>query len=82
MTHEADALAADALLVHLVSGGFKGPVNEHGPANDVLARNEAPETEPANSRAVSPMAKPCREERRVAIDDVVREVDWPICAVA
>src|SRR5271170_5982755 len=41
--HEADALA-DALLVDLVGGGFKGPVDEHGTAHDVLARDEAPET--------------------------------------
>ncbi len=40
---EADALA-DGLLVDLVGWGFKGPVDEHGAANDVFAWDEAPET--------------------------------------
>ena len=43
VAHEADALA-DALLVDLVGGGFKGPVDEHGAAYDVFSGDEAPET--------------------------------------
>ncbi len=39
--HEAEALA-DALLVDLVGGGFEGPVDEEGAADDVFARDEAP----------------------------------------
>ena len=43
MSHETEALA-DALLVDLLGGSFKGPVDEHGTAYDVFARNKAPET--------------------------------------
>src|ERR1700722_14693607 len=43
VAHEAETFA-DGLLVDLVGRGFKGPVDEHGAAYDVLARNKSPKT--------------------------------------
>jgi hypothetical protein len=43
VAHEAETLA-DGLFVDLVGGGFEGPVDEHGAAYDVFARDKAPET--------------------------------------
>src|SRR5579864_6690235 len=42
VAHKGQAVA-DGLLVDLVGGSFKGPVDEHGAADDVFARDESPE---------------------------------------
>src|SRR5271170_6208900 len=77
--HEADALA-DALLVDLVGGGFKGPVDEHGTAHDVFARDEAPETTVEAFGAVVAHGEDLAGRNdKVAVDDVVGELVGPAC---
>src|SRR5271169_5574169 len=74
VAHEADALA-DALLVDLVGRGFKGPVDEHGAANNVFAGNEAPEAAVEAFGAVVAHGEDLAGRYdEVAIDDVVWEI--------
>src|SRR5258708_31687377 len=79
VAHEADALA-DALLVDLVGGGFKGPVDEHGAAYDVFARDEAPETAVEAFGAVVAHGEDLAGRHdEVAVGDVVGEFVGPAC---
>ena len=52
-------------LVDLVGGGLEGPVDEHGAADDVFARDKAPEAAVEDFGAVVAHGEDgCREERR------------------
>src|SRR3954469_17524012 len=79
VAHEADALA-NGLFVDLVGGGFKGPVDEHGTADNILARDEAPEAAIEAFGAVVAHGEdlPGRHDE-VAVDDVVGELVCPAC---
>src|SRR6266478_8601703 len=79
VAHEADAVA-DALLVDLVGGGFKGPVNEHGAAYDVFSGNESPETAVEAFGAVVAHGEDLAGRHdEVAVDDVGGELVGPAC---
>src|ERR1700733_1776052 len=69
---------ADALLIDLVGGSFKGPVDEHGAAYDVLARHEAPEAAvEALGTVVAHREDLARRDDEVAILDVIGEFEGP-----
>ena len=77
VAHEADALA-NALLVDLVGRGFKGPVDEHGAADDVFPGYESPETAvEAFGAVVSHGEDLAGRNDEIAIDDVVGEFVGP-----
>src|SRR6202012_1187952 len=79
VAHEAQPLA-NALLVNLIGGSFKGPVDEHGTANDVLARHKAPES---SIEALGPIVAHgehlAGRNDEVAIDDVIGKLIGPAC---
>ena len=77
MAHEGDAVA-DGLLVDLVGGGFKGPVDEHGTAYDVFAGNEAPEAAVEGFGAVVAHGEDgAGGYDEVAVDDVAGQLVGP-----
>src|SRR5277367_5140635 len=79
VAHETDTLA-DALLVDLVGGGFKGPVDEHGAAYDVLAGDESPETAVEAFGAVVAHGEDfARRDDEVAVNDVIGQIVAPAC---
>ena len=76
---ETDALA-DGLFVDLVGGGFKGPVDEHGAADDVFARDEAPEAAVEALGAVVAHGEDLAgRDDEVAVLNVVGEFVGPAC---
>src|SRR5208283_4559516 len=65
-------------LVHLVGGGLEGPVDEHGTADDVRARDEAPVAAVERLGAVVAHGEDgSGRDDEVAIDDVVGQVEGP-----
>ena len=80
VAHEAQTFA-DALLVDLVGGGFKGPIDEHGAAYNIFAWNEPPETPIEAFGAVVAHGKDfAGRNDEVAVDDVVGEIVGPACS--
>jgi hypothetical protein len=79
VSHEADALA-DALLIDLVGWCFEGPVDEHGAANDVFARDETPETTVETFGAIVAHGEDLAGGNdEVAVDDVAGQFVSPAC---
>src|SRR5437762_7188033 len=79
VTDESDAFA-DVLLVDLVGGGFKGPVNEHGTTDNIFAGDEAPEAAVEAFGAVVAHGEDfAGRNDEVAVDDVVGEIVTPAC---
>src|ERR1700723_2345127 len=79
VAHEAETFA-DGLLVDLVGRGFKGPVDEHGAAYDVFARDKSPKTAVEAFGAVVTHGKDfAGRDDEVAVNDVIGEIVAPAC---
>ena len=78
VAHEGDAVG-DGGLVDLVGGGLEGPVDEHGPADDVFAGDESPEAAVEGLGAVVAHGEDFAGwDDEVAVDDVVGQVERPV----
>ena len=77
MPHEGDPVA-QAGLVDLIGGSLEGPVDEHGPADDILTRDKSPEpTVERLGAIVAHREDSARRDNQIAIVDMTGQIHGP-----